>query len=127
MLSLALQLHTRLQFTIVLFMLAMGIWGIINYAQKKPVTPDYIGALVIGEILILVEAILGFYLYLSDFRPSRSEIHILYGVTAFIALPGAFAFTRGKDSRWEGLIYAGVCLFLAGLAIRLQLIATPPV
>ena len=31
---------------------------------------------------------------------------------------GAFAYTRGRDSRWESLVYATVCLFLAGIAIR---------
>lgn len=126
MVALALQLHMRLQFTAVLFMVAMGVWGLINYARKKPVTPDYFGALIIGEVLLVVEALLGFYLYISDFRPPRTEIHILYGITAAITLPGAFAFTRGRDSRWEGLIYACVCLFLAGLSLRLQQIATAP-
>lgn len=124
MLLISLQLHERLQTTVVLFMFAMGIWGVFNYIRKRPVSSDYAGALIIGEILIVVEALLGLVIFLYGLRPVRTYMHILYGVTAVIALPGAFAYTRGRDDRWEGLVYACVCLFLAGLSIRLQQIAT---
>jgi hypothetical protein len=124
MLVIALQLHERLSMTIVLFMVAMGFWGLFNYLRKRPVTSDYQGALIIGEVLILIEAVLGLAIFFSGLRPARTYMHILYGITAVIALPGAFAYTRGRDSQWEGLIYTCVCLFLAGLSIRLQQIAT---
>jgi hypothetical protein len=51
-------------------------------------------------------------------QPSRPTIHILYGIVAIMMLPGTFAYTRGRDSRWEQLIYAAVCLFLCGIALR---------
>lgn len=124
MLLISLQLHERLQTTVVLFMFAMGIWGVVNYIRKRPISSDYAGALIIGEVLIVVEALLGLAIFLYGLRPARPYIHILYGVTAVIALPGAFAYTKGRDNRWEGLVYACVCLFLAGLSIRLQQIAT---
>lgn len=123
MLLVALVLHERLQATLLLFMIAMGAWGVFNFVRKQPVLPNYQGALVIGEILILVEALLGLVLYLMGYRLGRMDIHILYGMTTVIAIPGTFAYTRGRDGPKEGLAYACVCLFLAGLAIRMQQIA----
>jgi hypothetical protein len=116
--------HERLYVTVLLFMIVMGGWGLVDFFRKQPISDHYTGALIIGEVLILIEALLGVILYMKGFRPVRSNIHILYGITAVIALPGAFAYTRGRDSRWEALIYACVCLFLAGLSIRLQQVAT---
>lgn len=126
MLAFAIIVHAQLQFTIMLFMIAMGLWGLVNYARKLPVTDSYRGALVIGVVLVLIEALFGVYLYIYGLRPYRSSMHILYGITAVIAIPGAFAYTKGRDNRWEGLVYACVCLFLAGLSIRLQQIANLP-
>jgi hypothetical protein len=124
MLVVSLILHERLQVTIVMFMFALGIWGLFNYFRNQPVTPNFKGALLIGEILILIEAFLGIGVFIYGLRPVRTYIHILYGITAMIALPGTFAYTRGRDGRWEGLVYACVCLFLAGLSLRLQQVAT---
>lgn len=123
MLLIALQLHERLQSTVVLFMLALGLWGLFNYFRGNPVTSNYKGALIIGEILLIIEAVLGLVVFLYGLRPARTYIHILYGITAILALPGAFAYTKGRDDRWEGLVYACVSLFLTGLAIRLQTVA----
>ncbi len=125
MLPIALILHERLQTTVMLFMIALGLWGLFNYFRNVDVTDGYRGALVIGELLIISEALIGLYLLPShgSLLP-RQSIHILYGITCVIALPGAFAYTRGRDGRWEGLAYACVCLFVAGLSIRLQHIAT---
>src|SRR5262245_13385347 len=111
-------LHRGLMNTMLLYMIAMAVWGIVNYARQQPVTGAYSGALVIAEMLVVAEALLGVGLLLYGARPARSGIHILYGIVAVICLPGAFAYTRGRDSRWEGLVYATVCLFLAGIAIR---------
>jgi hypothetical protein len=124
MLLVSLILHERLQTTVVLFMTILGFWGLVNYFRNQPMPPGYKGALVIGEILILIEALIGLGIFLYGLRPGRTYIHILYGITAVISLPGTFAYTRGRDGRWESLVYACVCLFLAGLSIRLQQIAT---
>jgi hypothetical protein len=111
-------LHSRLQVTVLLFMLAVAVWGFFNYIRNQGVSGGYAGALVIGQLLLMAEALIGLILLFGDFRPVRLGVHILYGVAAVLCLPGAFAYTRGRDGRWEGLIYATVCLFLAGIAIR---------
>lgn len=111
-------LHARLLFTILLFFGALTIWGFVNYLRGQPITGSYLGALAIGELLMIAEFLLGVILLIAGNQPYRPTIHILYGIVAVITLPGAFAYTRGRDSRWENLIYAVVSLFLCGIALR---------
>lgn len=111
-------LHARLVVTILLFFGALAIWGFVNYLRGEGVTGSYKGALAIGELLVIAEFILGIILFISGARPFRPSIHILYGIVALISVPGTFAYTRGRDGRWEQLIYVTICLFLCGIALR---------
>ena len=111
-------LHARLLVTILLFFGALAIWGFFSYLRGQSISGSYKGALAIGELLMLAEFVIGVLLLLSGAQPYRLSIHILYGIVAIIGLPGAFAYTRGRDDRWELLIYVTVCLFLCGIALR---------
>ena len=110
-------IHGRLATTALLFILFMAAWGFWRYFRKGGLDSSYWGALVIGEILILVQGALGAYLWLSGLRPDRG-IHFLYGVAAALVIPGVWAFTKGRQERREMLIYALMLLFLVGLLLR---------
>ncbi len=114
-------IHDRLSITVLLFMLAVGLWALWSYLRGEGVTGSLWGALVVGEILIVVEGLLGATLYFGGYRPVRSAIHILYGIVLMMSLPAAFSFTRGRGTRAETLIYAIIALFLAGVSIRARL------
>ena len=114
-------LHERLTITVLLFMSALGLWGIWSYLRGEGVTGSYWGALVIGEILLVLQGIIGAALFAGGARPSRTAIHILYGVFLAVALPGAFSFNRDRSNLLEPLIYGLVALFLAGVSIRARL------
>jgi phosphatidylglycerophosphate synthase len=111
-------LHARLLVTIMLFFGALSIWGFFSYLRGQGISGSYKGALAIGELLMLAQFIIGLLLLIGGLQPYRPSIHILYGVVAIIMLPGTFAYTRGRDDRWEQLIYVAVCLFLCGIALR---------
>jgi hypothetical protein len=113
--------HERLSVTILLFVGAIGIWGLWNYLRGEGVTGSYWGALAIAVGLIAIEGLIGGVLYLQGFRPQRSAMHILYGVVALVSYPSAFAFTRGRTGRYEALIYAVISFFLLGIALRSQI------
>lgn len=104
-----------------LFMGALGIWGLFNYGRGTGVTGSFWGALVIAELLVLVEGVLGAILFVNGLRPARSGIHILYGIVLAFSIPGAFSYTRGRTGRGEMLVYAIVALFLAGVTLRARL------
>ena len=111
-------LHARLVVTILLFFGALSIWGLFSYLRGRGISGSYKGALAIGELLMLAEFLIGVLLVISGAQPYRFGIHVLYGIVAVITLPGTFAYTRGRDDRWELLIYVTVCLFLCGIALR---------
>jgi len=111
-------LHARLLITILLFFGALTLWGFFSYLRGQAISGNYRGALAIGELLMLAQFVLGLILLIGGRHPAREAIHILYGLVAVLTLPGTFAYTRGRDSRYEQLIYAIACLFLCGIALR---------
>jgi CDP-diglyceride synthetase len=110
--------HDRLSVTIVLYAFILAIWGMWRYYRKQGLDGSFWGALAINEILILVQAVLGVFLWNSALRPERGYMHILYGVVSALAIPATYAFTRGRDTRREMLVYGLVLIALVGLAGR---------
>lgn len=113
-----LMMHARLLFTILLFFGAMTLWGLFNYLRGQRVSEHYFGALVIGELLMIAQSLIGLALWFGGFVAARQSIHVLYGLIAVLTIPGAFVYMRDRDSRTEQLVYALVCLFLCGAALR---------
>src|SRR5512134_3536106 len=101
-------IHARLGNTAMYYAIILGLWGLWRYFRKQGLDSNYWGALVIGEILIIAQGLLGAYLWLSGARPGRG-IHILYGVVSALVIPGLYAYTQGDDRRRVMLIY-GVAL-----------------
>lgn len=114
-------IHNRLSVTMLLFMAALGIWGLWNALRGAGMSPSYWGGLAIGEGLIAAQAVIGIVLYVLGEQPARGLLHVLYGVAALISIPAAFAFTRGRSTRYESLIYGIIALFLAGVTVRARL------
>jgi hypothetical protein len=110
-------LHDRLSTTVMLFMAAMGVWGLFSYARGHSVSGSYAGSLIIGEILIAVQVVAGVLLFATGARPPTST-HYLYGVTAILVLPFAWSYFRERDQRQALLIYSLLALFIFGLAVR---------
>jgi len=114
-------IHNRLSITMLLFMAALGIWGLWNALRGAGMSPSYWGGLAIGQGLIVAQTVIGILLYILGGVPARGLLHVLYGVAALISIPAAFAFTRGRSTRYESLIYAIIALFLAGVTVRARL------
>lgn len=111
------ELHARLANTVVLFTLVVGVWALANYVRRQGLSPSYWGTLVIGELLLVAQAVIGAVMYLQGGRPFRT-IHFLYGVLVLLIWPGVYAYTEGRDTRREALIYGLASLFLFGLSLR---------
>ncbi|RME45361.1 MAG: hypothetical protein D6791_10950 [Chloroflexi bacterium] len=111
------EIHGRLANTAVLFTLVVGLWALFNYVRRQGISPSYWGTLVIGELLLVVQGLIGAVMFFQGGRPPRI-IHFLYGVLVLLVWPGVYAYTEGRDTRREALIYGLASLFLFGLALR---------
>jgi hypothetical protein len=111
------QVHGALANACLYYFIALAVWGTWRFIRKQGVASNYWGALVIAEILLALQFLLGGYLWLAGFRPARS-IHVLYGIVSLLALPGVYMYTKGRTERPEMLMYAVVALITVGLILR---------
>lgn len=112
-----LEIHRVLSNTIVLFFLLLGLWGLVRAIRKMGVNGSFLGAMVIAELLFVLQAVLGVILLLDGAKPGRG-VHLIYGTFALVALPGLFAYLRGDDSNQAQWYYAIGILFLFGVSLR---------
>lgn len=110
-------IHSRLALTAIFYALAMGIWAAWSYFRGHGISSNYWGALVIGELVMLAQGVLGIVLVVSGRMPA-DIIHFLYGVLVALSWPGAYIYTNARTGRSEAVIYALVSFFIFGLAIR---------
>jgi hypothetical protein len=110
--------HSRLANTAWLFMLILAVWNLANYVRGRGVDGSVIGAVVVGELLMLTQAGLGLTIWLGYGLSPASLIHFLYGSLTLLALPALWVYTRGATDRRASLIWALAGLFMFGLALR---------
>lgn len=110
-------IHDRLSTTVILFMFAIGLWGIFTFVRGGVLGGSIAGAMIIGQILITIEVILGAIIFADGFRP-ESNIHYLYGATALIVMPFAYSYLQRRDPRQALLFFSIAALFIGGIAIR---------
>jgi hypothetical protein len=110
-------LHDRLSITVILFMAVVGVWGLVAYFRGQPMSGSLAGALIIGQLLVVLQVGAGALLLgLGARQPGMT--HYLYGITAVLVLPFAWSFFRDRDQRQALLMYSLLALFIFGLAIR---------
>lgn len=111
------EIHGRLANTALYYFLILAAWGLWRFFRKQGPDSNYWGALVIAEILILIQGLLGGYLWLTGERPAQG-IHLLYGAVAVLVIPGVYAYTKGGEGRRVILVYGVALLFAVGIALR---------
>jgi hypothetical protein len=116
-LSVIIKMHQGVGNAAPLFMIGVGILSLINYIRGRGVDGSIIGAMVVGEIMMLAQVVLGLILLFSGLYPARL-IHFLYGTLTILALPALWVYTRGETDRRASLIWALAGLFMMGLALR---------
>jgi heme A synthase len=120
------EVHARLAGTAALFIGILALWALFLRVRNRGLDGSWLGAAVIGELLIIVEALLGVYLYLQGLGGAlpRPFLHILYGIVAVITLPAAYAyFSNLEDERVKTLAMALTCAFLWGILQRAAQVA----
>ncbi len=109
--------HDRLSLTIILFFAVAGSWGLFEYVRGRSLSGSIAGALIIGQVLVVIQGALGMVLFLFGNRPNNL-VHLLYGFTAALVLPFVWSYMRDRAPRQALLLYSLIALFIVGLAIR---------
>ena len=114
-------IHSALSNTAWLFFLILGLWGLFRAIRGQSVNGNYLGAAFIGQMIFIVQAVLGTTLSIGGGLGDigRPEIHVLYGVFALVFLPFVYvSLLRGDDTNRAQWVLAFTTLFLFGIALR---------
>lgn len=109
-------LHARIATALVLYLVVLGAWGIVLGATGSGPTPSFRGAIVIVEVAIAAQGLLGAAAW-ATIRPP-GWIHVLYGAALLLAIPLVATIVREGSPRRTALMLGLAALFAAGLAIR---------
>jgi ABC-type anion transport system duplicated permease subunit len=109
--------HARFTNTVWLFLLILGLWSLLRAIRGQSVTGNFLGALVIAEILIVIQVVLGAFLYLGGRAANLNlpAIHILYAAFSVVFLPFVFLYwLRGDVSNRGQWVLTFAILFQFG-------------
>jgi hypothetical protein len=112
-------IHFRLYIACAVYSAVSGAWAFWLAFRGREMDSNFMGTLVINELLFVAAGVLDLLLLASSgIAPARTPVHLLYTATGVLSLPAAYTFTGGRTTTREAGIYGAVCLFLAGIAIR---------
>ena len=116
-----LTLHRGFTNMVTLYFLFMGVWGLFRAFRGQEVAGNYFGALIIGQVLLVLQIIIGGILYFDgrSATMTRPDVHFLYGAFVLIFLPFIYvAVLKGDDSNRGMWVWGFVCLFLFFMSYR---------
>lgn len=110
-------IHERFSNTVWLYLLILGLWSLLRAVRGEGLSGNFLGALVIGQILIYIQAILGGILWFGGYSSNLQTpaIHILYAGFSLVFLPFVFLYwLRGDDSNRGQWVMSFAVLFQFG-------------
>jgi len=110
-------IHDRLSNAVIFFMVVLGLWGFFSFFRGEELAGSLGGAFVIGQGLLMAQALIGLILVFEGGRPLAS-LHYVYGTVIVLLLPFAYTFVRDRYPRPGLLLCSTAALFIAALAVR---------
>lgn len=111
------QLHGLIANSITVFTLLVTLLAAWKVIRKQPLGPDFWGAVIIGEGLILIQAVIGIILTIMRLPPG-SNMHFLYGPLVALTWPVLYSYTHSQDERRQAIWWLIGSAFLFALSIR---------
>lgn len=116
--------HEGLSRAALIYCSAMAIWGFLRFFRGQGLNGGYVGAVVIAEILLLVQGIVGIILWLGAGTYQPGYIHWIYGIVLVLGAPVVYTYTKGRQGRPEMLLYSVAFLIMIALVLRAMVTAT---
>jgi hypothetical protein len=117
------EIHGRLANTAMIYCVIMAVWGLIQFFRGKGVSGGYFGAIVIAEVLLAIQGIIGLILWFGVSTIKPGWVHWLYGIVLLMGAPLVYAYTKGKHDRPEMLLYAVAFVIMIALVLRAMVTA----
>jgi len=111
------EIHARLAITALTFCGLMTIWALWRFFRKQGISSSYWGAVIIAEVVILGQGLLGTYIWFAGQRPDRG-VHWIYGAALALSIPLVYTLTKGRQERPEALMYGVGFLVMFFLVLR---------
>jgi CDP-diglyceride synthetase len=99
-------LHTLGARVLLLFAVALAIWGTYQYFRKAEISAGFRSSYLIMAAVTAVQGLLGLAAFATGGHP-RTLLHLVYGVFAAVFVPGAYLWARSGNRRREAVILAG--------------------
>lgn len=112
-----LSMHGRLATVLVLYYVAVGLWGLVLGVRDRAPSASFRGAVIIATVASVVQGLLGASVLVFQ-RGPRDAIHVLYGFALVLAMPLAWSIVHDRQPRGQSVALGLAALFTAGLAIR---------
>ena len=119
-------LHQRLAYTSAFFTFALGLWSLWLFIRGRGLSSNFMGALVIGETVLVLEALLGAWRYFAAAQEPGRWVHLLYGVLAALLWPFLYSYSREAKGRVESAMMSAGSFFLWGIVMRAITTAAGP-
>ena len=112
------EVHARLANTAMIYCIILAVWGLFRFFRKQGISSGYFGAILIAEVLLAIQGLLGLFLWFgaATFRPEW--VHWLYGIVLLLGIPLVYAYTKGRQDRPEMLMYSVALVIMIALILR---------
>ena len=110
-------IHSRFSSTVWIYLLILGLWSLWRAIRGEGVTGGFLGAMVIGQILIVIQAFLGALLWIGGYSENLNNpaMHYLYAGFSLVFIPFVFLYwLRGDDSNRAQWVLSFAVLFQFG-------------
>ncbi|HEY8865109.1 MAG TPA: hypothetical protein VIO37_13235 [Candidatus Dormibacteraeota bacterium] len=107
-------LHTLGARVLLLFAVALAIWGTFQYFRKAAISAGFRSSYLIMAGVTALQGLLGLAAFATGGHP-KTLLHLVYGAFAVLFLPGAYFWAHGGNRRREAVILAGAC-WVVGIA-----------
>jgi hypothetical protein len=108
--------HGNLTFWLFVYQVVLGVWALVLGFKRRPIGSRLFTVLVVDEVLILIQSLVGAALLATGHRPQL--IHFLYGGLLIVLLPVVYIYA-GRRQR-AGIWLGATLLFMAGMIIRIS-------